>query len=162
MWSKSGGEPDTKLIWAACCLCFFAFLRAEELTVPSGSSYDPSVHSSVGDIAIDHSSRPSFMRVTIKQSKLIRSRRELTFLLEGLAPIFVRWQLYLIICKQEEPPRVHFFALRTGAPSRDSVSSSWCAALTRGRVLTSQSTVSIASESELRRPQRPKGWRIAS
>ena len=25
VWSKSGGERDTKLIWAACCLCFFCF-----------------------------------------------------------------------------------------------------------------------------------------
>lgn len=69
VWSKSGGERDTKLIWAACCLCFFAFLRAGELTVPTGSSYDPGVHLSVGDIAVDHPSRPSFVRVTIKQSK---------------------------------------------------------------------------------------------
>ena len=48
---------------------FCAFLRAGELTVPTGSSYDPSVHLSVGDIAVDHPSRPSFVRVTIKQSK---------------------------------------------------------------------------------------------
>ena len=69
VWSKSASERDTKLIWAACCLCFFAFLRAGELTAPTGSSFDPSVHLSVGDIAVDHSSRPSFVRVTIKQSK---------------------------------------------------------------------------------------------
>jgi len=69
VWSSSGAECDTKLIWAACCLCFFAFLRAGELTVPSDSAYDSSVHLSVGDIAVDDSRRPSFLWITIKQSK---------------------------------------------------------------------------------------------
>ena len=80
VWSKSASERDTKLIWAACCLCFFAFLRAGELTVPTGSSFDPSVHLSVGDIAVDHSSRPSFVRVTIKQSKTDPFRKLFFFL----------------------------------------------------------------------------------
>ena len=53
VWSVSEAERDTKLIWAACCLCFFAFLRAGELTVPTGNTYDPSVHLSIGDIAVD-------------------------------------------------------------------------------------------------------------
>ena len=48
---------------------FFVFLRTGELTVPTGSSYNPSVHLSVGDIAVDHPSRPLFVCVTIKQSK---------------------------------------------------------------------------------------------
>ena len=48
---------------------FFVFLRTGELTVPTGSSYNPSVHLSVGDIAVDHPSRPLFVRVTIKQLK---------------------------------------------------------------------------------------------
>ena len=25
VWSPSGSARDTKLIWAACCLCFFVF-----------------------------------------------------------------------------------------------------------------------------------------
>ena len=44
------------------------------------------------------------LRLTTSR-KLIRSGRELISLLDGRAPIFIRWQLYLIICKQEEPPR---------------------------------------------------------
>ena len=37
--------------------------------MPSDSAYDSSVHLSVGDIAVDDSRRPSFLQITIKQSK---------------------------------------------------------------------------------------------
>ena len=69
VWSGSAVDRDIKLIWAACCLCFFAFLRAGEMTTPDEGGYDPSVHLSYKDIAIDDPRRPSFIRVTIKQSK---------------------------------------------------------------------------------------------
>ena len=69
VWEPTGGEWDSKLLWAACCLCFFAFLRAGETTVPSDKDFDPSVHLCVGDVAIDDPAQPSMFRVTIKQSK---------------------------------------------------------------------------------------------
>ena len=69
VWSASGGDRDSKMVWAACCLCFFAFLRAGEMTVPSDKEFDPVVHLCVGDIAIDDPTQPAMLRVTIKQSK---------------------------------------------------------------------------------------------
>ena len=69
VWLASGGERDTKLIWAACCLCFFGFLRAGELTVPDGRSFDPKSHLGVGDVAVDDKRSPSLIRIRIKQSK---------------------------------------------------------------------------------------------
>ena len=68
-WSQEKDKYDTKMIWAACCLCFFAFLRAGEMTVPSDEEYDPSVHLSVQDIAVDNSQCPSILCIKIKQSK---------------------------------------------------------------------------------------------
>ena len=69
VWSKKGDEHDIKMLWAACCLCFFAFLRAGEMTVPSDKEYDEAVHLSVKDVAVDNSRNPSVMQIRIKQSK---------------------------------------------------------------------------------------------
>ena len=75
IWSPSGTEHDTKLVWAACCLCFFTFLHAGEMTVPSDDAYDPAVHLSVNDLAVDDPSSPSALRITIKQSNTDPFRR---------------------------------------------------------------------------------------
>ena len=69
VWSASAASHDTKLIWVACCLGFFWFLQAGEMTTPDNGSYDPSVHLGFGDVAVDNPRCPSFLRVTIKQSK---------------------------------------------------------------------------------------------
>ena len=69
VWSVSGGERDTKLIWAAYCLRFFGFLRAGEMTVPSDGEFDLQTHLSLADVALDDSKHSSLLRVTIKQSK---------------------------------------------------------------------------------------------
>ena len=62
-------EYDNILLWAACCLAFFGFLRCGEFTVPTQSEYDPGAHLSVGDILLDSRSSPTTIQVTIKQSK---------------------------------------------------------------------------------------------
>ena len=57
------------MLWAACCLCYFGFLRAGEITVPSESAYDPGEHLNFSDIAVDSISNPSMLKVKIKASK---------------------------------------------------------------------------------------------
>ena len=57
------------MLWAACCLGYFAFLRSGEFTVTSDSQPDLSTCLTPGDIAIDNHSSPKIMRVGIKQSK---------------------------------------------------------------------------------------------
>ena len=69
MWSPTGSERDTKLMWAVSCLCFFTFLRVGEMTVPGDNAFDPAVHLGVKDLALDHASSPSALRITNKQSK---------------------------------------------------------------------------------------------
>ena len=58
------------MLWAACCLAFFGFLRSSEFTVWQQRSYDKSVHLSLSDIALDSWASPKILRVHIKQSKM--------------------------------------------------------------------------------------------
>ena len=60
---------DKKMLWAACLLAFFAFLRCSEFTIPSLQSYEASKHLSLGDISIDSHDNPTIMSVRIKSSK---------------------------------------------------------------------------------------------
>jgi len=41
------------LLWAACCLAYFGFLRVGEFTIPAKGSYDKSSHLSLYDIAVE-------------------------------------------------------------------------------------------------------------
>ena len=74
-WESVPPTPDAIMLWAACCLAFFGFLRAGELTVPSDTAYDPKVHLNVSDIAADNPASPTVIRVSIKQSKTDPFRR---------------------------------------------------------------------------------------
>ena len=68
-WQPQAEEPDVVMLWASFCLGFFGFMRAGEFTVPSDGSFDPQVHLTVGDIALDSHSAPTMMRVSLKASK---------------------------------------------------------------------------------------------
>ena len=57
------------MLWAACCLCFFGFLRSGEVVVPSGSNYDSETTLCYEDVRIDSHSKSSFIQVVIKASK---------------------------------------------------------------------------------------------
>lgn len=79
-------SPDSCMIWAACCLGFFGFLRAGEFTVPSMEDFDPEAHLSLADIALDSHSSPSLMRVRIKQSKTDPFRKRVDIYLGRATP----------------------------------------------------------------------------
>ena len=55
------------LIWVACCLAFFGFLRVSEFTIPSITSYNEESHLSPADISIDDRNNPRLLKVKIKQ-----------------------------------------------------------------------------------------------
>ena len=55
------------MLWAACCLGFFGFLRAGEFTV--NKPFNPAIHLSPQDLQLDSTSNPTCLRVQIKASK---------------------------------------------------------------------------------------------
>ena len=57
------------MIWAACCLAFFGFLRVSEFTVPADNQYDESCHLSFNSMSVDNRDNPQQLRISIKQSK---------------------------------------------------------------------------------------------
>ena len=69
MLSKEPHSYTNVMMWAACCIAFFGFMRVSEFTVPNRSSYDKSTDLCLSDIAVDNRENPRLLRVTIKQSK---------------------------------------------------------------------------------------------
>ena len=57
------------MLWAAATVCFFGFFRSGEITAPSLTAFDPSVHLSWGDVAVDDRTHPTSLRVHLKRSK---------------------------------------------------------------------------------------------
>ena len=66
---KDPHKYDNILLWAACCLGFFAFLRSAEFTVSSSWQFDPTCHLTPQDIAVDNVQQPAVMKIRIKASK---------------------------------------------------------------------------------------------
>ena len=69
VWLSPPIHRDNIMLWSAACIAFFGFLRTGEFTVPSQRAYDPDVHLSLADVAIDSHVSPSLLRLQIKQSK---------------------------------------------------------------------------------------------
>ena len=69
VWDLKVSDLEIFMLWTACCLAYFGFLRIGEITVSSDTTYDSSVHLSRGDLAVDNTGVLSVLRVTIKQSK---------------------------------------------------------------------------------------------
>lgn len=55
------------MLWAACCMGFFGFLRAGEFTV--NSNFDPDCHLATQDLQVDSMVNPTSIKVHIKSSK---------------------------------------------------------------------------------------------
>ena len=74
-WELLPNRFDATMLWAASCVCFFAFLRSGEIAVPSDSGYDAAFHLSSGDVCMDNISNPQYLEVRIKASKTDQFRQ---------------------------------------------------------------------------------------
>lgn len=60
---------NSTMLWAACCMGFFGFMRSGEFTVPSAAQFDPKRHLTTADLTLDSPSNPSTVAVTLRFSK---------------------------------------------------------------------------------------------
>ena len=68
VWSPLAADWDFVMLWAACCMGFFGFMRAGEFTAKSGQDADLSSTLSLQDVSVDRRSNPSMVKV-LRQSK---------------------------------------------------------------------------------------------
>ena len=80
-----------------------------QFTSPSHSAYDPTVHLSFNDAAVDSRICPTFIRLTIKQSKTDCFRQRSFIYLGKQTVRYVLWRLSYCIDQSEVQPRVLCF-----------------------------------------------------
>ena len=68
VWSALPVSHDKIMLWAACCLGFFGFLRSGEFTCPSLAGFQ-STMLTPADLRWDSCSNPSFISVHLRHSK---------------------------------------------------------------------------------------------
>ena len=69
VWNRDPSNPDHIMLWAACCVGFFGFLRSGEITSPEVGEFDPGQHLTVKDVSVDRMENPTAIAVKIRQSK---------------------------------------------------------------------------------------------
>ena len=115
-WETSSQDLDNIMLWAACCMCFFEFLRSGEVTVPSAREYDPGGHLSEGDVALDSLVAPTTVQIGIKSSKTDPFRRGVLVYLgktaNELCPV-AAIAAYMVIRSRAAGP---FFRFASGSP----------------------------------------------
>ena len=74
-WLSGNPSYDNLMLWATSVTTFFTFCRSGETTVENENQYDPKVHLSYSDIAVDNSTSPNVISLNIKQSKTDQLRK---------------------------------------------------------------------------------------
>lgn len=115
-WEQEQHNPDCIMLWAACCTCFFGFLRSGEITVPSAKEYDAGCHLSEGDVTLDSNTAPSAVQVRVKASKTDPFRKGVSVYLgkteNDLCPVGAV-AAYMAVRGRSAGP---FFRFRDGTP----------------------------------------------
>ena len=107
---------ESTMIWAACCVGFFGFLRCGEFTVPSTNAYNKERHLSITDVAADSHTSPSTIAIRIKFSKTDQFGLGTTIYLgrtsDNICPVSAVLQ-YLVVTPSGEGP---LFVTSQGTP----------------------------------------------
>ena len=60
---RNASKYDQLLIWAACSIGFFAFMRSGEIMVPERSHFNPEIHLMPKDISVDNVHNPAVPKI---------------------------------------------------------------------------------------------------
>ncbi len=116
VWECRAGDPDYIMLWAACCLAFFGFLRAGEFTVPCDTGFDASIHLAWGDLAVVDPASPRVLSVHLKASKTDPFRKGITLFIgkvpSNLCPVSAMLAYLLVRGRQPGP----LFLFKDGRP----------------------------------------------
>ena len=78
IWSIHPVPYTARMLWAACCLGFFAFLRSGEFVCPNNSMDSRAAVLQFPDVSVDDRVRPSALTLTLRGSKTDVFRAGLT------------------------------------------------------------------------------------
>ena len=81
VWEQDASNFDHIMLWAACCTCYFGFLRSGEICAPSDKEFDPSTHLCFADLTVDSHVDTSTLAIRIKASKTDSFRQGVTIYL---------------------------------------------------------------------------------
>ena len=100
------------MLWAACPRAFFGFFRMGTAT----TSFDPSTHITIRDIAIDKRDNPSLIQIHLKVSKTDQERKGLSIFIgktgDDICPV-AALTAYLVTQDRGDGP---LFQLKDGTP----------------------------------------------
>ena len=99
------------MLWAACCMGFFGFLRAGEFTV--NSPFDPNHHLTSQDLQVDSMVNPTSIKVHLKSSKQTHFGRVAIFTLVRESQLSAQLQLSYSISSSGVHRQAHYLSTWT-------------------------------------------------
>ena len=116
VWTPRASEFDVTMLWAAAVTCFLGVFRAGELTVPSVSAFDSSIHLAWGDVAVNDTRPPSMVRIFLKRLKCDQFGQGVTVYVGKTANILCPVSAILAYVARRGDAPGAFFRFGTGAP----------------------------------------------
>ena len=91
IWMSGIPTFNNTMLWAAASTTFFGFCRSGEITVESETNYDPQIHLSFADLAVDNATSPTVISIQLKRSKTDPFMKGVKLVLgrtqDGLCPV---------------------------------------------------------------------------